>query len=132
MLYFTVDHNSECLRVIPVGGAFELALHHVINDYMKTQPPGFEGSTALIILRDSILCVPRLIHSNAYSMAKPRWLQSFSSAESHIKMADIVGIDSVTGEPTKLDRLHSFPSKCQLVVDVLTLFQQLLKVDHML
>lgn len=118
--------------MIPVGGVFELALHHVINNYLSTQPAGAPGSTALTILKEALLSIPQLLHINAYYITKPRWLQTLSTARETVKCGRAIGIDAVEGVAAKSSLMHPFSSKCQVIVNVLTTFRQLLRLDHII
>lgn len=123
------EASSEYLYTIPVGGAFELALHHVINNHLQTLPPGAPGSTALTILREALLAVPQQIHANAYYISKPRWLQTLNKAKETVKLGHPIGIHAVEGTAAKSGLTHSFPGKCRLIVSVLTTLHQLLRLD---
>lgn len=117
---------------MPVGGAFELALHEVICNYLSTQPAGAPGTTALSLLKESLLSIPQLIHTNAYYIAKPRWLSTLASAREVVRTGKAISIDASEGTHTRTTLTHSFSNKCQTLLKSLSTFHQLLKLDHVI
>lgn len=130
--FFYEESSNEFLCTIPVGGAFELALHEVISNYLSTQPAGAVGTTALSLLKESLLSIPQLIHSNAFYIAKPRWLSTLSSARDVIRCGRPISIDPNEGTSYRTTLTHPFNSKCQTLIKVLTTLNQLLKLDHVI
>ena len=130
--FFDDEPTNECICTIPVGGAFELALHEVICNYLSTQPAGAVGTTALSLMKESLLSIPQLIHSNAFYIAKPRWLSTLSSARDVIRCGKAISIDPNEGTPYRTTLSHPFHSKCQTLIRVLTTFHQLMKLDHVI
>ena len=106
-----------------------MALHEVITNHLATQPPGAPGTTALTVLKESLLAVPKLIHNNAYYIAKPRWLKTLTDAKEILKRGHAAGIDAADGSAVRHMSTHSFPNKCQLVVSLLTTARQLLRLQ---
>lgn len=128
----TSEMTSEYLYTIAAGGTFELALHTVINNYLSTQPAGARGTTALTALKESLLSIPQLLHTNAYCIAKPRWLKTLEATREVVKNGHTIGVDAIYGTAVKSSMMHSVSNKHQLIVNVLNTLCQLLCLDHVM
>ncbi|XP_067934493.1 uncharacterized protein [Watersipora subatra] len=127
--YNSTDPPPEYLCTIAVGGTFELVLHHIIDKHLQELSVISHGVTMLTILRDSLLCIPQLLHENAYGPAKPRWLETLTVAKNRLHQGDSVGVDAVEGTITTHSETESFHSKCQLIVEVLIALRQFLHLQ---
>ena len=123
------EDESKHLQCMPAGGAFEIALHEVISNYLSTQPAHAPGSTALTILKESLLTVPRLLHTNAFFIAKPRWISTVEAMRASTKHGPILGVDATEGSAVRVSQLQPFYSKRLLIINVLATLRQLLKID---
>lgn len=115
------SHDPLCwlLRaghVLPVGGVFEMLLHHFLmsSDWSAREPE------ACSVLAESVLDLPRMLHSG-----KPRLFM-----QSHASLLD--KLRSGTSHRTHSGGLEGVSCKQQLLLSVLQCAYKLLSIDHVL
>jgi T-complex protein 1 subunit zeta len=117
--------------VIPGAGAFEVAAHRHLVNYMKEQASG-KVKLGIQCFADALLVIPRTLAENSGLDAQETLLKVM---EAHEKSGEPYGVDVITGEAQPVTVSHVYDNyivKRQFLNIAPVLAEQLLLVDEVM
>ena len=95
-------YNDKC--VIPGAGAFEVAAHRHLENYMKEQASG-KIKLGIQCFADALLVIPRTLGENSGFDCQETLLKV---QEAHQKTGEAYGVDVITGEAQPVSVSHVY------------------------
>lgn len=116
--------------VLPGAGAFEIAAHRHLMNYMKEKVSG-KVKLGLQCFADALLVIPRTLAENSGFDAQETLLKVM---EAHERSGQPYGVDVITGEPMSLEAhiYDNYIVKRQFLNIAPVLAEQLLLVDEVM